>query len=164
MRPILNGFWAVFVTAAVLAAGCSKSSSSSPTVTATINGKAWAANIPETGALIITSRQLVVGGIQYKNGDSSEITIIFSSAANFGQPLTSSDSSLSVDVGYLDFKTNTAYDGGIKAGHSSITVTSYDSAAGKVSGTFNGLLYNTSGGSDSLIVTDGKFNANFVKY
>jgi hypothetical protein len=143
MRSNTIGFlaWLVIPAVFLLATiGCNKSNGGSSSVTARINGTAWAANIPETGALITTTSQLIVGGIQFKNGDSTEITLTFPSTAN------------------------TAYDGGVRAGHSTITVTSYDSAGGKVSGTFNGVLYNTSGGSDSLIITDGTFNTTFIKY
>ncbi|HTR29855.1 MAG TPA: hypothetical protein VMH27_11330 [Puia sp.] len=164
MNVYITGFLALFVAAALLAAGCKKSNSSSPTVTATINGTGWAANIPETGALITTTGQLVVGGIQFKHGDSTGFTLTFSSTANFGQPMVSTGPGSSIDVGYVDFGTKTAYDGGVTAGRSTITVTSYDSAGGKVAGSFSGVLYNTSGGSDSLTVANGLFNATFVKY
>jgi hypothetical protein len=166
MRSIVIGSLALVLVPAVLlpaAAGCKKSNSASTTFTATINGAAWAANVPETGALIATSNQLIVGGIQYKNGDSTGITLTFSSTANFSQPMVSTGPGSSIDVGYIDFKARTTFDGGVTAGHSTITVNSYDSAGGKVSGTFTGVLYNTSGGSDSLIVTAGVFNSTFVR-
>jgi hypothetical protein len=143
--------------------GCKKSnSSSSGNFTATINGTSWVSNIPETGELISSAAIFELGGIQYKNGDSTAIALTFSAHAHFGNPLNSTDSTELVDLGYVDLKTKTAYDGGTIAGHSIITITSYDSVAGKIDGQFSGVVYNISGGSDSLIISGGIFNTTFV--
>ncbi|HET6256151.1 MAG TPA: hypothetical protein VFE32_18890 [Puia sp.] len=153
----------LILTAFLLATSCKKSSNgSNASFTATVNGTAWAANIPETGELISAGFEL--GGIQYKGGDSTAIALGFSAYSKFSQPLNSSDSADMVDISYVDLKTRTAYDGGIVAGHSTITITSYDSLAGKIAGTFSGVLYNISGGSDSMSITNGIFNTTFVSY
>lgn len=145
------------------AAGCKKSNtSSSGNFTATIDGTNWVANIPETGELISSAAIFELGGIQYKDGDSTAIALTFSAHAHFDNPLNSTDSTESVDLAYVDLKTKTAYDGGTIAGHSIITITSYDSIGGKIDGQFSGVVYNISGGSDSLIISGGIFNTTFV--
>jgi hypothetical protein len=157
---------ALFVIPTVMllsAPGCKKSNSSSNgSFTATVNGTAWVSNIPETGALITITNIFDLGGIQYKNGDSTAIGLTFSSLSQFSQPINSTDSAAQIDVTYVDIKARTQYDGGLLTGHSTITITSYDSLAGKIAGTFSGVLYNISGGSDSLVITNGIFNTTFV--
>jgi hypothetical protein len=166
MRSVVNRFLFLFVIPTVLllsAASCKKSNSgSNGSFTATINGTAWVANIQETGALITITNIFDLGGIQYKSGDSTAIGLTFSSLSQFGQPINSTDSAAQIDVTYVDIKAGIQYDGGLLAGHSTITITSYDSLAGKIAGTFSGVLYNISGGSDSLMITNGIFNSNFV--
>jgi hypothetical protein len=54
------------------------------------------------------------------------------------------------------------FDGGPLAGHSTLTITSYDSIGYKVGGTFSGVLYNITGGSDSLVITNGVFSTSLV--
>ena len=145
------------------AGSCKKSNTgSSGQFSATINGSNWVGNIPETGELIATAGIFELGGIQYKNGDSTAIALTFSAHAHFGNPLNSSDSIDAVDIGYVDLKTKTAYDGGTIAGHAVITVTNYDSTAGKIAGEFSGVLYNITGGSDSLTISGGVFTTTFV--
>ena len=46
--------------------------------------------------------------------------------------------------------------------HSLLTVNSWDSVNHKISGTFSGVLYNITGGSDSLIVTNGTFTSTYT--
>jgi hypothetical protein len=152
------------VSVSLLAASsCKKSSTgSSGQFSATINGSNWVGNIPETGELIAPAGIFELGGIQDKNGDSTAIALTFSAHAHFGNPLNSTDSMGLVDLGYVDLKTKTAYDGGSIAGHSIITITNYDSVAGKIDGQFSGVVYNISGGSDSLIISGGIFNTTFV--
>jgi hypothetical protein len=154
----------IILSFSLLAAiGCKKSNnSSSGNFTATIGGTNWVSNIPETGELISSAGIFELGGIQYKNGDSTAIALTFSAHAHFGNPLNSTDSTGLVDLGYVDLKTKTAYDGGSIAGHSIITITNYDSVAGKIDGQFSGVVYNISGGSDSLIISGGIFNTTFV--
>ena len=151
---------AVVLGAFSMTAGCKKSNGSNAQFTATINNTAWASNISETG--ILASGIFGLGGIQYKNGDSTEITLVFSQYAQFSQPMSSTDSADRIDIGYIDLKTRTAYDGGLLAGHSTITITNYDSLAGTISGTFTGVVYNISGGSDSVSISNGIFNTNFA--
>jgi hypothetical protein len=146
------------------AIGCKKSSSSnsSGNFTAKIDGSNWAGNIPETGELIASAGIFELGGIQYKNGDSTAIALTFSAHAHFSNPLNSSDSTDAVDISYVDLKTKTAYDGGTTGGNAIITITSYDSTAGKIAGQFSGVVYNITGGSDSLVITGGVFTSTFV--
>jgi hypothetical protein len=46
--------------------------------------------------------------------------------------------------------------------HGSMTVTSWDKTAHTITGTFNGVFYNTQVGNDSVIVTNGRFNTNYI--
>jgi hypothetical protein len=141
---------------------CKKSSSggTSAGLSATVNGTAWANNFEVIGLFSISGGEFEIGGDQFKGGDSTAIAIQFLSPVVLNHAISSDTAG--VDVGYIDSKNLIEYDGGAIAGHSVLTITSYDSAGHKIGGTFSGVLYNTSGGSDSLIVTNGKFNTTFT--
>jgi hypothetical protein len=157
--------FAVITSAFMLVAiSCKKSSnsnnnSSNGSISASINGSAWANSFPIIGAFSIGSGNFEFQGIQLKGGDSTGMALVFLTPFTVNQAV-SSDSGW-VDVEYIA-PMQVLYDGGHTSGHSILTVTSYDPAGQKIAGTFSGVLYNISGGSDSLVVTNGSFNSTYT--
>jgi hypothetical protein len=158
--------FAVITSAFMLVAiSCKKSSnsnnnnSSNGSISASINGSAWANSFPIIGAYSTGSGNFDFEGIQLKGGDSTGMALAFLSPTALNQAI-SSDSGW-VDIEYVAPK-QVLYDGGQTSGHSILTVTSYDPTSLKIAGTFSGVLYNISGGSDSLVVTNGSFNSTYT--
>ncbi len=90
-----------------------------------------------------------------------------------GLPLTgftigtpfSSDTVTASGLFWFDAQRTYEYDAlfGNGASHALITITSWDSSALKVAGTFSGVLYNISNGSDSIVVSNGTFNTSYTE-
>jgi len=154
----------MFSSALILAvASCKKSNNNSSTNTtqlsASVNGSAWANSFPITAVYSVGASNFQLLGIQLKAGDSTGLGLVILAPITVNQAI-SSDSGY-VDVEYVA-QQQVIYDGGHVAGHSVLTVTSYDPTGQKIAGTFSGVLYNVSGGSDSLLVTNGSFNTSFT--
>lgn len=153
------------VGSAILAtASCSKSGggSSGNSVSATVNGTAWA-NSFSVIALYSSNGGFDIIGQQFKGGDSTSIDLAFASPIIVNHPV-SSDTSAFV-LAYTDTKNGnqTGYavlTGGF--GNAVYTITSYDSTGHRIAGSFSGVLYNISNYADSLTVTNGKFNTSFT--
>jgi hypothetical protein len=144
------------------ATSCKKSNSGggSAGVSASINGAAWTSNFPTTGIYSTLSSEFEIAGIQFKGGDSTAVALAFLGPVVLNHAMSSDTAA--VDLGYVDIHNQIEYDGGISAGHSILTITSYDSTGHKIAGKFTGVLYNISGGSDSLVITNGSFNTSFT--
>lgn len=155
---VLAAISAAFVLAA---AGCKKSSNSSSSagLTATVNGNGWASSIPVVGVYFAGGLDFNIEGVQLKSTDTTEFTLIFYSPITLNKTISSDTSQ--VVVAYLDGHTGAAYSGIQGGGRVLVTITSYDSAASKIGGTFSGSLWNINNNSDSLVVTNGKFNTTF---
>jgi hypothetical protein len=144
-------------------AGCSKSNngSSSSGITASVNGTAWGNTFATVGLYAKAAGTFQIIGAQYKSGDSTAFGLAFVSPITLNSAMSSG--SASIDVSYINAKTQAIYDGSaIAGGHSILTVTSYDSTGHKVGGTFSGVLYNEANQNDSLVITNGKFNSGFT--
>jgi hypothetical protein len=128
-------------------------------MTASIGGTSWTAG-SVAGIFAVSSGQFQIGGLQLKSGDSTVFELSFYSPVALNKTINSDTAGL--DIQYDDARADTLYDGGVLAGHALLTITSYDSIKYTVGGTFSGVLYNLSGGSDSLVVTNGTFNTSFV--
>jgi hypothetical protein len=144
------------------ATGCKKSNSSNPTgsMSASVNGTAWVGNVPSIGLYSIAAGEFELEGSQLKSGDTTALALAFFTPFVVNRAFSSDTAS--VDVGYIDSHTLNEYDGGNIAGHSVVTITSYDSTGKKIAGTFSGVLYNISGGTDSLVITGGVFNSTYT--
>lgn len=144
------------------ATSCKKSnnSNSNGSMSASVNGTAWATNYPTTGLYSSVAGEFEIAGIQYKSGDSTGFALLFLTPITLNKAISSDTASL--DVGYVDVHSQFQYDGGAIAGHSILTITSYDSTGHKIAGTFSGVLYNVSGGNDSLTITNGTFNTTYT--
>lgn len=142
---------------------CKKSNNSSSTsgqVTASIGGTAWSSNVPTVGLYVSNASTFEIGGEYLKSGDTSAVAISFLTPFILNGPISSDTAG--VDVEYVNAATQVEYDGGSVAGHSLLTINSYDTVNHKISGTFSGVLYNITGGSDSLIVTNGTFTSAYT--
>jgi hypothetical protein len=163
-RPIFVCLASASIFFLVISVGCKKSNSNngvSGQVSASVNGTAWANNVSTQGVYATSAGEFQILGASYKSGDSTGIVVTFTTPFTLGNPMNSDTGY--VDVAYLDTKTQQEYDGGFIAGHSILTVSSWDSTNLKVAGTFSGVLYNITGGSDSLVITGGTFNSVYTK-
>jgi hypothetical protein len=102
-----------------------------------------------------------IDGFQFKAGDSTSFELNFASPSALNQTISMNNPSSYFSVGYSDHKSGTAYTALFGVGHAILTVTSYDTLRQTIGGTFSGILYNTSSSSDSMEVTNGKFNSTF---
>jgi hypothetical protein len=149
------------------AAGCKKSSSSnsggSGSMSATVAGTAWNNSFATVGVYTSipgSGGSFEVVGIQIKSADSTAFELLFSSPFALNQPVGTDSSSLV--VAYTDSKSLSSYTALAGLGNAVLTVTSYDSTGHTIAGTFSGSLYNTGNYSDSIVVTNGKFNSAFT--
>ena len=168
MRLIVNRILPLVVIPAACLLGtasCSKSSnnnnSSSESMTASINNTAWAANSGVGGSFTVADSTFDIAGAEIKSGDTTGFSITFYPPITVNKAFNS-DTTSTIDVQYADAKTGALYDGGILAGHSVLTITSYNTSNYTIGGTFSGVLYNTSTFADSIMVTNGKFNLSFT--
>jgi len=146
------------VTATV---GCKKSNSSSGSggsnsISATIGGSAWNTTVPTQTIYSNFSSVFEIGGGSVKSGDTTTMAVTIGTPFPLHTPISSDTAE--VDLLYSNLHTQAGYDGGAQAGHCLITVTSWDSVNHKIAGTFTGVMYNFTGGTDSLVVTNGNFN------
>lgn len=157
----------VVITSAFLLAssGCKKSSNNgggSGSMSATIGGTAWANSYPLIG-LYATSSGIGlfdIIGLQFKSGDSTTLDLEFVSPITLNQPVNSDTSAFI--AAYTDSKTQAGYGVLPGLGSAVLTITSYDSTVHTIGGTFNGVLYNLSTFTDSIVVTNGKFNSSYT--
>jgi Domain of unknown function (DUF5025) len=146
----------------LVAAGCKKSNNSSSSgMSASVGSNSWSSGSSATqGAYVTLQGQFQIGGTQIKSGDTSALVVSFLTPFTLGRAMNS-DTAF-IDINYIDSKTLNLYDGGSEAGWSILTVTSYDSTGHTIAGTFNGVLYNLSNSSDSLVIANGKFNSSYT--
>jgi hypothetical protein len=143
-----------------LTTSCKKSNSSS---NAAISANVGSTNFQASTAVGTYSKaaglfELV--GITLTSGDTTGLALIFAAPAQVNAP-ASSDTAY-IDVQYSDTKAAVAYDGGGAFGHVILNVSSWDSVNHKITGTVTGILYNVSGGSDSLALANGKFSTTYT--
>jgi hypothetical protein len=152
-----------FALFSLVVISCKKSNSSSVSgqITATINGTAWSTNVSTSGIYASISDQFEIIGGSYKSGDTTGVSVSFYDPFPLNTPISSDTSG--IDIEYVNQATLAEYDGGIIAGHSLLTITSSDTVNLKISGTFSGVLYNITGGSDSVVVTNGTFTSSYTK-
>ena len=155
-----------FAFFALVVTSCKKSNSSSnggTSMTASVNGAAWSANYPTIGVYAVSSGvgQFQFAGLSFKNGDSTELGVSFSSPFPLHTGI-SSDMAF-VEASYSDSKTGNLYDGGLLGGHVIVTVSSWDSTNHKLAGTFSGVLYNVFNSMDSVTVTNASFSSGYTE-
>jgi hypothetical protein len=145
--------------------GCKKSSNNgggSGTMSATVNGTAWTNSIPVVGVYATSGGTggFEIVGLQFKSGDSTSLDLDFAAPFTLNQAITTNSGSLI--VAYTDSKSGAGYGALITLGNASVTITSYDSTAHTIAGSFSGVLYNEATLTDSIAVTNGKFSSSFT--
>jgi hypothetical protein len=146
-------------------ASCKKSNnsgSSGTSISATVNGTAWSSNLGIIGFYSTAGAggQFSIEGGQLKSADTTAFELTFYSPFTKNQ-VVSSDTA-EIGLLYTDVQSNLTYQAGFNVGHFILTITSYDSTANSIGGTFSGELYNDANYSDSIPVTNGKFNSTFT--
>jgi hypothetical protein len=166
MGLIVNRFLPLVVlpgTFLLAVSSCSKSnnSTSNGSMTASINGTAWTANAGYSGEYIVAENLFDIAGAEIKSSDTTAFQITIYSPITVNKSFNS-DTTSTIDVQYQVTGTGALYDGGALAGHSILTITSYDSTNFMIAGTFSGVLYNVNTGTDSVTVTGGTFSTSFT--
>jgi hypothetical protein len=143
---------------------CKKSNSSSGggsnSISATISGSGWATTVPTQAIYASNIGEFEILGGSYKGGDTTAVSVAFLTPFPLNKAISSDTAG--VDIGYINAKTLAEYDGGQQAGHCIITISSWDQTNHKIAGTFTGVMYNVSGGTDSLVVTNGNFSTAYT--
>jgi hypothetical protein len=167
MRLIVNRFLPLIINLAAFSmaiGSCEKSSNNSgsgESMTASINNTAWAANAGVGGSFTVADSTFDIAGAEIKSGDTTGLSITFYTPITVNKAFNS-DTTSAIDIQYADAKTGALYDGGTLAGHSILTITSYNTSNYTIGGTFSGVLYNVTTGSDSVTVTGGTFSTTFT--
>jgi hypothetical protein len=154
--------------------GCKKSSNhnspSGAAVSATVNGAAWSATLQSWATYYTANAQFQIWGSELAGAYTLKFGLLIITPIMLNKPI-GPDTPINNfgyfnDVVYVDEKTINSYksyDGQPDfGGHSTLTVTAYDSAGHTISGTFSGVLYNQANSNDSVLVTNGRFNTSFT--
>jgi hypothetical protein len=150
----------IAVSTLFFATSCKKNNNngSSAGVSASINGTVFTP--AQTAALYYQGYGYVdVIGYKIIGTDSSAIDIQFQDTISLNRPADIGYYSTSAQIVWLDKSTD--YDSWNDKSHGTMTVTSFDKTNKKVSGTFSGVFY-ASSGTDSVKVTGGTFNSAYV--
>ncbi|HLZ89161.1 MAG TPA: hypothetical protein VKQ52_18020 [Puia sp.] len=147
------------VTLFVLITSCKKSNNTpSNSLSATIG--TTGVNTSGTTAWYSTDSSIYeIGGYTMSAHDTTTLALIIAPPFTVNT-VVSGNSSVSID--YYDFATNKDYFAGYGVGHSALTVTSLDTVNHKIAGNFTATLYNGISGTDSVLVTNGKFNTSYT--
>jgi hypothetical protein len=142
--------------------GCKKSNDNSsgpgPSgISATISGTAYQST--SVAALMPSSDSYVfMAGFKIINGDTLGLEIDIPDTVTVNH----TDDVSAGGFLYTDFHTGKNYAADAFWGHGIVTVTSWDTVGHKIAGTFSGVMQNTSGADDSLVVTNGHFNNTYL--
>ena len=143
---------------------CSKNNSSSTssegTLTATVNGAAYAAKSYVISAYLTSYGQIIVQGDSIRSNDTTEIQLAIPYIPVVNRPVYT-DSTQFAGVTYLS--PGKEYDAyyGLGQSHAMITLSSADTVNHRVGGTFSGVLYNIVNSSDSVVITNGAFTSSY---
>jgi hypothetical protein len=146
------------VTLFILITSCKKSNNTpSNSLSATIG----ATSVNTTGTTAWYSTDSVIyeiGGYNFSAHDTTTLAIILTPPFTLNT-VVPGNSSVSID--YYDFATSKDYFAGYGLGHTALTVTSLDTVNHKIAGNFTATLYNGLSGTDSVLVTNGKFSTSY---
>jgi hypothetical protein len=133
-------------------------------LTATVGSTNFAPSLTEAVYSPITYTTFAVIGLQPAK-DSTYLRVELPlNGFTIGTPF-SSDTATTSGLSWFDSERSYEYDAlfGNFGSHSLIDITSWDSVNRKVAGTFSGVLYNISNGSDSIVITNGTFNTTYTE-
>jgi hypothetical protein len=152
----LLGLSAAFaLTLAIGITSCKKDkdNNASAPMSATVGTDAFS-----TSAVVATSHYgliTVTGGGATKS-DTVSLSLTFRDSVNTNAQLAFKD--IYVDLGRCKNSSCKSYGSQNRNTHGTLTITSVDKTTYKIAGKFNGVFYDTYGGSDSVVVKDGQFN------
>jgi len=154
--------------AGILALPACKKSNSNPSAasgstSATLDGTATA--FTYTQGLELTGLQIGVSGYNLVNGDTVYFGVSVPDSARVNVPYSITAWS---NLQYWDRNHTFEYDSWLAfpMDHGNVTITSWDKDSKTIAGTFEGVLYTSVGlgnfANDSLVITNGKFNATYT--
>jgi hypothetical protein len=147
----------IAVSTLFFSTSCKKSSSTpSSGLSVSINGTAFT---PALVSAFDFQGYLQVTGYKIAGTDSSAVYLQFNDTTSLNKPTDIGYNSNNAEVVWTD--KSTIYDSWNSYSHGTMTVTSYDKTNKKVSGTFSGVFY-ASSGTDSVKVTGGTFNSAYL--
>ena len=152
----LFAFAAISVLAGVTSCKKSKDANASDQISATINGTAFK---PSAAGAYDEFSYINLAGLQVASGDSVYLTIAFPDSYVAGNSISLSDALLI----YYDKKGSFSYSSWNSPSHGSVVVNSWDKSNLNISGTFSGVIYSSLSSTDSVTVTDGKFNTSYTQ-
>ena len=134
------------------------------TLTATIGSTSYAPSLTEAVYSPVTYSTFAVIGLQ-PGKDSTFLRVELPLTGFTIGTVFSTDTAVSSGISWFDSQRTYEYDAlfGTFASHALIDITSWDSVNRKVAGTFSGVLYNISNGSDSIVLTNGAFNTSYTE-
>ncbi|HEY8968993.1 MAG TPA: hypothetical protein VIM64_07865 [Puia sp.] len=159
---LLTGLMFMGASLFFIVTGCKKSNDGGGgnSISSTVSGTAWQSQIA-SGVKMGGYTELT--GIYGKSGDTSMIMIEIHDSVKVNEPDDLSITSLS----FTRKNTQTTYSGGFFGAynsHGTVLVTSWDTAAHKIAGTFSGVLYNNDYSDDSLKIDNGHFSTSYTVY
>lgn len=101
---------------------------------------------------------ITIGGVAKVGTDSATLSLTFRSDAVVNKALDWDN----VPVTYSIYSAQKYYSTQNSDSHGTFTATTIDKTNKKVAGTFSGVLYDGYGGSDSVVIKDGKFNTTYI--
>jgi hypothetical protein len=144
-----------------ISVGCKKSNNSTNStsaISASMGSTALSITTANTTAYFSTdSTAYLIGGFAVNGGDTTGLAIELYS------PFTVDSTITSPYLVFMDYYVSSTKDyfAGNGVGHIAFTLTTQDTVNHKIAGTFTATMYNTLNQSDSLIVTNGKFNTSY---
>jgi hypothetical protein len=145
-----------------ISVGCKKSNNSttsSSAISASMGSTAFSSTTANTTAWYSTdSTAYLIGGFAANGGDTTGLALQIYTPFTLGTTITDK---YSVNMDYYVSSTQD-YFAGNGIGHIALTVTTQDTVNHKIGGTFTATLYNSLNNSDSLLVTNGKFNTSYI--
>ena len=158
----LSRLFVFLVFSTTMFSSCKKDSPSGATaqLSATVGSTSFQPSVV-TGLDI--SGHIIVGGIQIVSGDTLGLTISIPDTVKAGS-VVKLDYSADDLITFSHSKTQIGYDTYEDFAHASITVSGFDKANKKVSGSFTGVLYNADGLNKDSVKINGSFNSAYLTY
>lgn len=152
----------VALTLSIAVTSCKKdkdeNSGASAQFSATVNGSAFKPNV--VSAYSFFSYIEIVGYQATSGGDSLVLDLSIPADATVDSKI---DFNNNAGLDYYNLKNTIEY-GNYGKSHGTVKLTSFDKTNKKIAGTFDCVLYPAGGGTDSVVVKDGKFNTAYTTF
>jgi len=154
----------LFLFAVTLIAGCHKNNAttnSEGTLSATVGSSAYTANLTY-GVYVNAIPGMVAIGLVPAAKDTTFLKLSLPYPLPLNLPF-STDSTV-YTLSYYTASGSKSYDAYTGFGHGLVTISLFDTVNHKISGTFSGTLLNDyTPNSDSIVITNGKFNTAYAE-